>query len=223
MAGSTAKHANTLVRHWRSLRRRPRFGLCALLFVVLAAVLAVAGMKPVRAVLLGFDIATVVYLAATLWVIARADTAAMKRYARTEDEGYWGFLLSGAGVSVVALVALGLELHASKGGGSALEIVLAACSLLLAWLYLNTLFALHYAHEYYGDTGSKSTGLDFPGTDKPDYWDFIYFSFVLGMTFQVSDVEISERSIRRVATAHSLIAFFFNVIVIALSVNVVAG
>ncbi len=101
--------------------------------------------------------------------------------------------------------------------------MLATCSLLLAWLFLNTIFAVHYAHEFYGDSGGKHSGLDFPGTKEPDYWDFIYFAFVIGMTFQVSDVQISERKIRRVALVHALIAFFFNVIVIALSVNIVAG
>jgi len=125
-------------------------------------------------------------------------------------------------VSVIAVVALAIELHASRSGGL-LEVALAASSLLLAWLFMNTIFALHYAHEFYGDRGGKGSGLDFPGTREPDYWDFVYFAFVIGMTFQVSDVQISERQIRRVALAHAVIAFFFNVIIIALSVNVVAS
>ncbi len=211
-----------LARQWRTVRRRPRYTLCALLFVALAAGACVAGVPPARAVLLAFDVATLVFLTATLSVIMRARPQSVRANARTQDEGYWGFLLSSAAVAVIALVALGVELHASKGGG-VVEIALAACSLLLAWLFFNTIFALHYAHEYYGDFGEKNAGLEFPGTATPDYWDFVYFAFVIGMTFQVSDVQISRREIRRVATAHALIAFFFNVIIIALSVNVVAG
>ncbi|HJU07307.1 MAG TPA: DUF1345 domain-containing protein [Rhodanobacteraceae bacterium] len=213
---------NWLARQWHTARRRPRYTLCALFFIALAAGFNVGGMPPARAVLLAFDIATLVFLAATIAMFARAKTQSMRERARTQDEGYWGFLLSSAAVAVIALVALGVELHASKGGG-VIEIALAACSLLLSWLFLNTIFALHYAHEYYGDFGQKKAGLEFPGTDKPDYWDFLYFAFVIGMTFQVSDVQISQRDIRHVATAHALIAFFFNVIILALSVNVVAG
>ena len=207
---------------WHYVRRHPRLSACALLFIVLVAAFVLSRMHPVLGVLLAFDIAAVAFLGATLHMILGADPHSMRRRARKEDESYWGFLLSGAAVSAVALIALAIELHASKSGGM-IEIVLAAGSLLLTWMFLNTLFALHYAHEFYGDFGSKKSGLEFPGTKEPDYWDFIYFAFVIGMTFQVSDVQISERGIRRVALAHAVIAFFFNVIIIALSVNVVAS
>ncbi|MEO8802711.1 MAG: DUF1345 domain-containing protein [Rudaea sp.] len=201
--------------HWR-------FAVSALIFLVLSIVAALFGMKLALGVLAAFDTAAVIYLATTALMFFGSNPDSMRRRARTQDQGYWGFLLIGATVSAIALVALGIELHASKTA-SALEIVLATCSLLLAWLFLNTIFAVHYAHEFYGDSGGKHSGLDFPGTKEPDYWDFIYFAFVIGMTFQVSDVQISERKIRRVALVHALIAFFFNVIVIALSVNIVAG
>lgn len=213
---------NTIVRHWRRLRRRPRFALCSALFVVLAVVLTLSDMPVKLAILLGFDVATLIYLILTLVAVTRADTHAMRRFARMQDEGYWGFLLSGAAVALVALVSLIAELHAGKNGGTT-ELVLAVCSLVLSWIYFNTLFALHYAHEYYGDAGRKAKGLDFPGTDEPDYWDFIYFAFGLGMTFQVSDVTVSNRSLRRVVTVHSLLAFLFNVIVLAISINLVAS
>ncbi len=222
MAEKTPVKRGWLARRWHYLHRRPRYSLCALLFVTLTVGFTLGGMPPARGLLLSFDIATSIFLASTATMFARAKTQSMRARARTQDEGYWSFLLSSAGVAVIALVALGVELHASKGGG-AIEIALAACSLLLSWLFLNTIFALHYAHEYYGDFGNKSAGLDFPGTKAPDYWDFLYFAFVIGMTFQVSDVQITERAIRHVATAQGLISFFFNVIIIALSVNVVAS
>ena len=208
--------------HWRALRRHPRFMSCGLLFVVLSIGLGFTPLRAARGVLLAFDLSALIFLGTTVVMFARSGAQQIRQRARKEDEGYWGFLMASAGVSLIALVALGVELHASKAGGAA-EIAIAACSLVLAWLFLNTIFALHYAHEYYGDFGHKDRGLDFPGTRHPDYWDFVYFAFVLGMTFQVSDVQISDRKIRHVATAHSLIAFFFNVIIVALSVNVVAG
>lgn len=214
--------SNRRPRRWRILRRHAHFILCGLLFVALSIAAPFTGVPVARGVLLAFDVSALIFLATTLWMFAHSKTQQMRERARDQDEGYWGFLLSSALVSLIAMVALGVELHASKGGG-AWEIAIAACSLVLSWLFLNTIFALHYAHEYYGDFGQKDSGLDFPGTKQPDYWDFVYFAFVLGMTFQVSDVEISDRNIRRVATAHALIAFFFNVIIVALSVNVVAG
>ena len=211
-----------LQRRWHRTRRHARFMICALIFVVLVVVLFSIGSRPDRSILLAFDIAAVTFLAATVFMFSRSDDQSIRRRARKEDEGYWGFLLSGAAVAAVALVALAAELHTSKHTGSVL-IALAVCSLVLAWLFMNTIFALHYAHEFYGDRDGKHAGLEFPGNTNPDYWDFVYFAFVIGMTFQVSDVQIDARTIRRVALAQSVIAFFFNVIVIALSVNIVAG
>lgn len=221
-----SKRTDTLSgdRHWlpRNLRRHLRLGVCALIFVVLMAALILAGMRPAQAVLLAFDIAALLFLAAVAWMFAHAKKDSMQRRARAQDENYWGFILTSVAVAAIALVALVVELHGSKHGGL-LEIALAACTLLLTWLFTNTVFTLHYAHEFYGEGTGKHWGLDFPGTKEPDYWDFTYFAFCLGMTFQVSDVEISERAIRRVVAAHALIAFFFDVVIIALTVNVVAG
>ncbi len=99
--------------------------------------------------------------------------------------------------------------------------MLAAASIVLSWCFLNTMFGLHYAHEYYMRAPDKA--LLFPGDAEPDYWDFMYFAFVLGMTFQVSDVQITRPRVRRIALVHGIIAFFFDVFILALSVNVVAG
>jgi uncharacterized membrane protein len=89
----------------------------------------------------------------------------------------------------------------------------------------NVTFAYRYAHEFYArrEDGTHARGLEFPGEPHPDYLDFLYFAFVLGMTFQVSDVQITSRTLRRVATAHGLIGFVFNAVVLALAVNIAAG
>ncbi len=215
-----------VVRNWRHIHRRRHFTVSALIFVALAIVLVLAGLRPELGLLLAFDIAVVTFLTTTAIMFSRSDAQTIRQRVRKEDEDYWGFLLSSAAIATVVLVALAVELNTIKSANS-FHIALAVCSLILAWLFMNTIFALHYAHDYYvssdSDSDSDCVGLSFPGTVDPDYWDFIYFAFVIGMTFQVSDVQIDSRAIRRVALAHAMIAFFFNVIVIALSVNIVAG
>lgn len=207
------------------LTKRPRFNLSATLFVVLVAVFVASGLGAARAIVLAFAIASAVFLTLIARMFARGgSTESIRARARKEDQGRWGHLLTSIAVSAVVLVALGVELQASKAGG-ALGIALAATCLLLSWLFTNTMFALHYAHTYYGDDRSRQPlgGLDFPGREQPDYWDFAYFAMVIGMTFQVSDVQITDRRLRRIALVHSVAAFFFNVVIIALSVNIVAG
>lgn len=222
MAADRSGADRWLARRWQLARKHARFLVCAAIFLALAIALPSVGVRPDLGILLAFDFAAVLFLAATLVMIARSDRHSIRNRARKEDEGYWGFLIGSGAVALVALMALVAELHASKHAGT-LDIALAVCSVILAWLFMNTIFALHYAHEFYGDSGGKHAGLEFPGGGEPDYWDFVYFAFVLGMTFQVSDVQIGGKTIRRVALVHSVIAFFFNVIVIAVSVNIVAG
>jgi uncharacterized membrane protein len=221
-SGTKAGKEGWFWHHTRHIRHRPRFSLSAAVFILLGGALYASGMPPARAVLLAFNIAALLFLVATAYMFAHSETAKMRSRARLQDEGQWGFLGSGIVVSLVVLVALVTELHGAKSDGL-LGILLAAGSLLLSWMFMNTMFALHYAHMYYGARSAKEKGLDFPGVQDPDYWDFAYFAFVLGMTFQVSDVQINLQTMRRLALVHSIIAFFFNVIIIALTVNVVAG
>jgi uncharacterized membrane protein len=94
---------------------------------------------------------------------------------------------------------------------------------MLSWFFVHSIFAVHYAHEFYGDTGRKSSGLNFPGDDQPDYWDFMYFSFVIGMTSQVSDVAVTDKRIRQTVGLHGVISFFFNVALLALTFNIAAS
>jgi len=105
-----------------------------------------------------------------------------------------------------------------------IDLIVAISGMFLSWFLVHTTFSMRYAHMYYGDSNTKKgTGLEFPGDSEPDFVDFAYFSFVLGMTFQVSDVEISSRQIRRTSLLHSLIAFIFNTVIVALTINALAG
>jgi uncharacterized membrane protein len=192
------------------------------IFIITSAALMASGLRPTIAVMLGFDLGALVFLGILARMFNQSSPANMRTQARSQDTGRWGILWSGVVLSTVVLVALSNELHAAKAGG-ALAIGVGALSVVLSWLFLNTMFAIHYAHGFYGDYGDKHSGLDFPDTAEPDYWDFAYFAIVIGMTFQVSDVQITSRYLRRVALLHSVIAFFFNVFIIAITVNIVAG
>lgn len=107
-----------------------------------------------------------------------------------------------------------------------ITVLLSVAGMMLSWIMVHTIFTFHYGHMYYGDKKDDTpdnSALDFPGDHKPDYVDFVYFAFVIGMTFQVSDVSIHSRKIRRTALAHSLLAFALNTFVVALTINLVAG
>lgn len=174
----------------------------------------------------GFDAAAALYLASMLPLL-RAHTADQIRHHARENDANRAWVLVLTCVSVlVVLAAVSGELHeAAKGEPVAIVRLLA--TLALAWLFANTVFAVHYAHLYFGAAaGSKGAdrgGLSFPGTKEPDYADFLYFSATLGMTFQTSDVEITGRAVRRVALAQCLIAFVFNLGILAFVINTLGG
>ena len=209
-------------RPWRFVKGRRWTVLSLLIFLVAMAVLLRAGLRPASAVLLGFDLAALVFLGIFARLFSRASPSRMRSQAQALDTGRWGVLWGGVLLAAVVLAALANELHAARGGGL-LELALGVLSVVLSWLFLNVMFAIHYAHGYYGDLGEKHAALEFPDTPEPDYWDFAYFSIVVGMTFQVSDVQITSKYLRRVVLLHSVIAFFFNVFIIAITVNIVAG
>jgi uncharacterized membrane protein len=221
-SATTARRKKRGWRPFRYLKSRPRTVLSLMIFVLVASALLALDFRPATAVLLAFDLAAIVFLSIMAHMFNKASTAHMRTQAKAMDTGRWGILWSGIVLSTVVLVALSNELHAAKVGG-VLALVIGAISVVLSWLFLNTMFAIHYAHGFYGDFGDKHTGLDFPETPHPDYWDFTYFAIVIGMCFQVSDVQVTSRYLRRVVLLHSVIAFFFNVFIIAITVNIVAG
>lgn len=217
--------ARTLRRRWapiRFVRARPWLMLSSVVFVAAGVVLAMFGVKPASALLLSFDLGALLYLGMLTRMFNRANGEHMCRHAHAQDSGRRSTLWIAVALSAVVLVALSTELHAAKSGG-AQAMGMAALSIVLSWLFMNTMYALHYAHGYYGDFGKQHEGLEFPGTKQPDYWDFVYFAFVIGMCFQVSDVQITSHTLRRTALLHSVVAFFFNVFIIAISVNIAAG
>ena len=202
-------------------RRYARFAMFFVLMIVATGVIYALTGKIVPAVLGGFDLGAVAFLGATLWSLSDDKVDEMrKRAAENEPDQYILQIVAGV-IVLVVITAVGFELTS----GSGRSLALAGSTLLLAWLFGNLLYAIHYAHSYYLDDGSGQDcgGLEFPGDDDPVYWDFAYFAFVLGMTFQVSDVQIKRMPLRRTALIHSLIAFLFNLGVIALTVSLVGN
>jgi uncharacterized membrane protein len=177
--------------------------------------------------LLGWDIGVVLYLALVYQLVVTCGIDEIRRRAAEDDEGALALLIL-TGLSGLAIMgAIVAELGIAKVSGqprSGLGVALAMATILVSWAFVHTIFALHYAHEYYGARGDHAIGgLTFPGRQPPDYWDFVYFSLVIAMTSQVSDVVITSKVIRRIVTVHGALAFFFNVAVFALTVNIVSN
>lgn len=175
-----------------------------------------------EAVMAGFDIAALAFIGSVAPLIDAAP-ADMRRKARENDANREVMLLSTGVVCLVVLVAVGVAIG-EHGGPDAASIALLLATLLIAWLFSNLVYAMHYAHAYYlPGAGGDSGGLDFPGGREPCYWDFFYFAFTLGMTFQTSDVEMTSTAMRRLALFHCFAAFLFNLGVLAFTINVLGG
>jgi uncharacterized membrane protein len=169
-------------------------------------------------ILIAWDAGVACYLVATAVMMGRSTIAEIRKHSAAHDEGAAALLVLTVAAAVASLGAV----FAGLSGGGNLHTALAVATVVLSWTFIHTIFALHYAYEFYGDNDSAN-GLDFPGDDKPDYWDFVYFAFVLGSTFQVSDVAVTNKWIRRVVVTHGVLAFFFNAAVVALTVNLAAN
>jgi uncharacterized membrane protein len=177
--------------------------------------------------LAGWDTGVLVYLVFIYSLARTGDIKRLRERAAEEDEGAAVLLLLTCIAAVASLGAIVAELGSVKGAGSletAGYVALSMGTILLSWAFVHTTFALHYAHEFYGEGRDRKTGgVKFPGGRKPDYWDFIYFSLVIAMTSQVSDVSIESHAIRRLAAMHGVLSFFFNLGVLALTVNMMSN
>lgn len=175
-----------------------------------------------------WDVSAVTFLGLTWREVVRATPETVRRRARCNGTGRWMLLALTAGTACVSLMTTALSLHETRGlrGDAALEpLALVTATILLAWGVMQTAFTLHYAHLYYGEgpDGGDRGGFGFPNEAQPDYLDFFYASTVIGMTNQVSDVACTSRTMRRAVTAHGILSFFFNTVVLALTVNLIAG
>ena len=169
------------------------------------------------------------FLGLTWRLMFRATPEMMQRSALQEDEGRYTILSLITVTACISLVAVVLIPH-EKGISTPILVMhlgISIATIIGSWLLVHTIFTQHYAHVYYrGDKTleeRQSTGLNFPNELEPDYWDFLYFSFVIGMTSQVSDISVTSRQMRRLSLMHGILSFFFNTTILAISINIVAG
>jgi len=206
-----------IVRKFSRLRSRPRLATSAMTAAIVFVGLLLI-MPTARAMLIAFDVGAALFLVLITTVMRRATPQTMRHRAQLQDEGKWTVLLMTLGIAGVVLGALSSELHAAKEKSLG-DIALASSTIFISWLFVAVMFSQQYAHTFY----MKAAQLAFPGTEQPDYFDFLYFSIVLCMCCQTSDVVVSSSEMRRLVMLHSVMSFFFNVIIIAITVNVVAS
>jgi uncharacterized membrane protein len=205
----------------RVVYARPRTFI-SILIGAAAFFLLPGSLRLVTRVLISWDLFVALYLALVYTMVFRSGLTRIRRNAALQDDGRFLILLITALGAFASIAAIVFELGGNHRSGP--ELLLATGTIALSWAIVHTAFALHYAHDYY--RGAKPGGLQFPSGDEhdhADYWDFVYFSFVIGMTAQVSDVGITDKTIRRTATVHGIISFVFNTALVALMVNIAAS
>jgi len=210
---------------------RPRLIIAAAagVAVSLGCATLVPQLRPSTALIAGWDTFCAVYLGLVFHAITRKGPADIRARAAQEDQGQAVILLLilTACIASVAAVARELSLAQTEQGlNKAIYVADGVVTLAASWLLMQVVYALHYAHEYYTPdpaSGKDVGGLAFPGDKPPDYWDFLHFSIVIGVASQTADIAFTNGPMRRLGTVHSLIAFVFNTLIVALTINLVAG
>lgn len=232
-----AEGAVTIFRPPAWLRRiagpfatRPRLLGGVLIGVLVGIVLSLVpnALRPSTRALMAWDLGVLSFCTAMMASMADSDVREIRARSKAQDEGRHFILvlvLTAAAISIVAIVG---ELSLAKADHGLIKVgrvSLAFATIALSWLLVQLIFALHYAHEYYveGDDGGSGGGLAFPGKGAPDYWDFLHFSLVIGVASQTADIAFTSKALRRIGSAHSLIAFAFNTVLLALTINLVAS
>jgi uncharacterized membrane protein len=211
-----------------------RIGAMQRLAVVLAVAVVAFLAQPdsiswhTRAVV-SWNLGALVYLCLAWWLIARSDAKMTRDHALGQDQSGYVIFLFVVGAACASIVAIGFVVSTIKElafWSRAWHLTLTIGALILSWLLIHTVFAFHYARRYYAILRRERTTpleLRFPGNREPDYLDFAYYSFVIGMTSQVSDVAVTSRQMRRLTLIHGVLAFVFNIAVLALSINIIGS
>lgn len=220
--------------HWRAhlrvLSSRPRLviagglGLAAGLFAAFGLHLRLSASG-----IAGWDTFCLVFLGLCWGLLSRQGPDEIRRKSARQDEGQAAILTIVLGACLISLAATAMELSIAKsehGLARALHVLSAVGTVAASWMVMQVILALHYAHEYYArdaKTGKDVGGLAFQGGKPPDYWDFVHFSIVIGVAAQTADIAFTDRRLRRLGTLHSILAFVFNTLILALTVNLAAS
>jgi uncharacterized membrane protein len=198
-----------------------RFLLFLGLLVVASAIAHVRFADMPLAAMAGFDFAAAVFMLSCLPLLRITDPKLIESHAAGNDANRT-LLLAVTGI-VMAVLMFAIAAETVGQSPEPVTKFLIIATLIMAWMFSNTVYAFHYAHLAYIHPDRGCHGLDFPAVKEPIYWDFVYFAFTLGMTFQTSDVTITSQRIRRAVTIHCLAAFFFNIGVLAFTINVLGS
>jgi uncharacterized membrane protein len=215
-----------VTKNFRPLAARPYLVASILGGIVLYFASAPWVTRGITRVLIGWNCGVVIFLCLLYFLLRRDDPEAIQRRAIEYGERGHLVLIFTILASIASVGALVAELSGAKGQhASGLRVILAASTVVLSWLFVHIVFALHYAHLYYlpKENGAPRGGLEFGEESAPDYWDFIHFSLVIGATFQTADITFSSRVMRRLGTLHTLVAFGFNTTILATMINLAAG
>jgi uncharacterized membrane protein len=213
----------------RVITARPRLFICAALGIALAIAFAfLTHWRLPTQLLIAWNVSVGVYLISITTMMLGADEERMRLRAQMQDEGQNMVLVLTIFAVVACLTAIVAELSGLKDmspGLRGLHVGLAALTIVSAWFFVHSMFALHYAHEYYGGaTRGETACIQFPGNDpRPDYGDFLYFAYIIGTSGQTADVALASKSIRRLGIIHCILAFFFNTTLLALTINIAAS
>jgi uncharacterized membrane protein len=206
----------------RIMRVRWRLFLAIILGVVLFLLLP-SDWRLINRILTGWDVGVGVYLLLAIELAMSTDTSHISRRCHFYDEGRIAIPVLTVIAALASMGAIFLQLSSAPVHHRFLNLLFAMGTILLSWSFIQVMFAFHYAHEFYAEHRGAAGGLGFPGKEAPDYWDFLYFAFVIGMTEQVSDVTVRSKLMRRTVLAHGLLSFVFNFALLALTVNLAAS
>jgi uncharacterized membrane protein len=222
--------ARRLPKPLRVIKARPRLFASALIGIVVGFLLP-HDWRPITRSLVGWNAAIWLYLIAAAVMMLHSEHQDIHRRAASQDEGRYAVLALAAVASTVSFGAIFALLATIKDlpfAAKSQHIGLAIATILGSWFFVHMIFALHYAHEFfraaaYDAEGKWRGGIEFPGEDQPGYSDFLYFSYVIGVSCATSDSSIPNRTLRRLALVHCVLAFFYNNAVLALAINIGAG
>ncbi|MFP0626998.1 DUF1345 domain-containing protein [Acinetobacter baumannii] len=211
-----------------TIQNRPHFFIALIFGVVVASLLAwLTSWKWSTILLASWNGSISLYLLHVWKLMRSADHSQMQQQAKKQDESKWVIMLIVLLAITMSLVAILVQLsqlpsgHYEKLG----HVALALLTIISAWLFMHTVFALHYAHDFYMalSRNEENGGLDFPGTEHPTYPDFLYFSYIIGTSAQTADVSITNKHMRLLNLFHAVLSFGFNTTILAICINVAAG
>ena len=178
---------------------------------------------PVPRGFFAWDVGVIVFLALVYRMVSHSDAAFIRQQSARQDEGRHLVLIGAILAVVISIAVILVWLGGETGPGRppARDLALVFLTIPLSWVFIHTIFMLHYAHEFYAEHRGAGGGLRFPGDEAPDYWDFVYFAFGVGMAAQVADVTVTSKPLRHLVLIHSVVSFVFNVTLIAMTVSII--